>query len=67
MTIIFTKTELNNKTKIRRKLENFTLTFRNTPKNYNEDEISSLVLSAIRANEMGGVDIKKSKAKCNIS
>ncbi|HHT9153521.1 MAG TPA: hypothetical protein ACFYEM_08335, partial [Candidatus Hypogeohydataceae bacterium YC40] len=63
MTIIFTKTELNNKTEIRGKLEEFTSTFKDISGNYNEDEIFSLVLSAIRVNEMNVVDIKKIKGR----
>lgn len=63
MTIIFTKTALNNRTEIKGKLESFISIFKNISKNYNEDEIFRLVLSAIGVNEMNVVDIRKIKSR----
>jgi len=59
MKIVFTKTDLNNKIKIRRKLEKFIPEFKETSRYYNENEIFSLVLSAIRANEVNIVEIQQ--------
>lgn len=59
MKVIFTKTELSSKAKIRRKLEEFIPMFKDVSRYYNEDEIFSLVLSAIRVNELNIVDIQK--------
>jgi len=58
MKITFTKTELNSKTKIRKKLEEFISAFKDVSGYYNEDEIFSLILSAIRVNEMNIIDIE---------
>lgn len=63
VSIIFTKTELGNKTEIRRKLGKFIPIFGAISKIYNEDEIFSLVLSTIRANEANVVDTKKTKSR----
>lgn len=59
MKIVFTKTDLNSKTKIRGKLEEFVPEFKDTSRYYNENEIFSLVLSAIRANEVNIVEIQR--------
>ncbi len=56
MKITFTKTELSNKPKIRKKLEEFISASKDISRYYNEDEIFSLILSAIRVNEMNIVD-----------
>lgn len=58
MKIAFTKTELNSKTKIRKKLKQSISIFKDISRYYNEDEIFSLILSAIRANEMNIVHIE---------
>src|SRR3990167_8392516 len=63
MKITFAKTELNNKTDTGRKLEELTPEFKDISKNYNEDEIFSLVLSAIRANDANVVDTKETKGR----
>lgn len=68
MIITLTKTDLNSKSRIRRKLERFIPVFRGISKYYNEDEIFSLVLSIIRVNEMNIVGIEKvrNRVKYNI-
>ena len=68
MIITLTKTDLNSKSRIRRKLERFIPVFRDISKYYNEDEIFSLVLSIIRVNEMNSVGIEKirNRTKYNI-
>lgn len=59
MKILFTKTELNSKTKIREKLSGYISAFKDISKYYNEEEIFSLIPSAIRMNEMNIVDVEK--------
>lgn len=59
MKIVFTTTEYNSQTKIRKKLEEFISVFKDTSKYYNEDEIFSLILSAIRVNELNIIEIEK--------
>lgn len=59
MKIVFTKTDANSKTKIREKLEKFVREFKDTSTYYNENEIFSVVLSAIRANEFNIVEIQQ--------
>lgn len=59
MKIIFNKTQLNSETKIRGKLEEFIPEFKDISRYYNENEILSLVLSAIRANEVNIVEIQQ--------
>ncbi len=59
MKITFTKTELNSKTKIRAKLKESLSAFKDISKYYNEDEIFSLILSAIRVNELNIIEIEK--------
>jgi len=68
MIITLTKTDLNSKLRIRRKLERFIPVFKDISKYYNEDEIFSLVLSIIRVNEMNIVGIEKvrNRVKYNI-
>lgn len=63
MKIIFSKTDLNNKTKIRNKLEEFLSAFKDISKYYNEDEVFSLILSAIRVNEENIIEIEKIRNK----
>jgi len=63
MIITLTKTDLSSKSRIRRKLERSISGFGDVSRYYNEDEIFSLVLSAIRANEMNIVEIKKVKSR----
>lgn len=63
MSITFTKTELGNKAEIRRKLEEVIPIFGAISKIYNENEIFSLILSTIRANEANVVDMEKVKSR----
>ncbi|MDI6734710.1 MAG: hypothetical protein QME42_00710 [bacterium] len=63
MKIILNKTELNSKSKIRAKLEQFLPSFKNVSRYYNEDEIFSLILSAIRINEANIINIEKIKSR----
>ncbi|MBS3920439.1 MAG: hypothetical protein KG012_16325 [Deltaproteobacteria bacterium] len=59
MKIIFNKTQLNSEPKIRGKLEEFIPEFKDISRYYNENEMFSLVLSAIRANEANIVEIQQ--------
>ncbi|PIU65123.1 MAG: hypothetical protein COS84_07365 [Armatimonadetes bacterium CG07_land_8_20_14_0_80_40_9] len=59
MKITFTKTELNSKSKIKEKLEEFISSDKDISRCYNENELFSLILSAIRVNEANIVDIEK--------
>lgn len=63
MNIILNKPELNSKTKIRKKLEEFITVFKDISRYYNEDEVFNLILSVIRINEANIVDIEKVRTR----
>ena len=58
MKVIFTKTELKSKSKIREKLSDYISDFKEASICYRENDIFNLVLSALRANEWNIVDIE---------
>lgn len=61
MTITLSKTDLRNKSRLRKTLNEHIRLWKGISGPYNEDQIFSLILSAIRANEMNMVEIQGTK------
>ena len=63
MTLLLTKTELRNKSKIKEKLAEYLPSFRKIADHYSEDEVFHLVLSAISVNEYDAVHVEKYRSR----
>ncbi|MCK4223816.1 MAG: hypothetical protein KAX39_01465 [candidate division Zixibacteria bacterium] len=63
MRITLCKTDLKSKSRMRKTLGEYIYLWKDISQSFNEDEIFSLILSVIRANEMNVVDIQKTKSR----